>query len=37
MTDVKTRIRIRDDANRTIVINSDQLVYALSKGSVQNR
>lgn len=31
MADIKTRIRIHDDTNRTIIINSDQLVYALSQ------
>lgn len=31
MADMKTRIRIRDDANKTIIINSDQLAYALSQ------
>ena len=31
MANVKTRIRIRDDTNKTIIINSDQLVYALSQ------
>lgn len=31
MAGVKTRIRIRDDTNKTIIINSDQLVYALSQ------
>ena len=31
MAGVNTRIRIRDDTNKTIIINSNQLVYALSQ------
>lgn len=36
MAVIKTRIRIRDDTNKTIIMNSDQLAYALSQAHPRN-